>query len=196
MAGLPHWRNSTAAKEKYEPIYLNQFEVLITPPPAVAAAIGFGSTLMLDHVRKVTGIPEQAGTGKIVEQFYKFARRLYAAARPEATTVTLKIDFEVNLNQNNDMYIYNALRAWADLVYNPLTGAQGLKRDYADAIITVNIFNRSGQIFRELNFTPVFIGPDKLTEMTLDYTSDEIYRLNATFSADTYTEIRLGDVTK
>jgi hypothetical protein len=192
MAGLPHWRNSTASKEKYEPVYLNQFEVLITPPPAVAAAIGYGGTLMLDHVKKVEGLPEQAGTGKLVEQFYKFAKRLYAAAKPEATTATLKIDFEVNLNENNDMYTYNALRAWADLVYNPLTGAQGLKRDYADAAITVNIFNRSGQIFREFNFTPVFIGPDKLTEMKLDYASDEIYRLQATFSADTYTENRLG----
>jgi hypothetical protein len=90
------------------------------------------------------------------------------------------------------MYTYNALRAWADLVYNPLTGAQGLKRDYADAAITVNVFNRSGQIFREFNFEPVFIGPDKLTEMKLDYASDEIYRLTATFSADTYTENRLG----
>lgn len=194
MAGLPHWRNSTAAKQKYEPLYLNQFEVLITPPPAVAAALGFGDNLMLEHVRKIEGLPEQSATGKLVEQTYKFAKRLFAPAKPENTTATLKIEFEVNLNEDNDMYIYNALRAWADLVYNPLTGAQGLKRDYADAIITVNIFNRAGQIYREFNFTPVFIGPDKLTELKLDYLSDEIFRLTATFSADTYTENRIGSL--
>jgi hypothetical protein len=147
---------------------------------------------MLDHVKKIEGLPEQAATGKLTEQFYKFAKRLYAGAKPEATTATLKIDFEVNLNENNDMYVYNALRAWADLVYNPLTGAQGLKRDYANASITVNVFNRAGQIFREFNFEPVFIGPDKMTELVLDYQSEELYRLKATFSADTYTETRLG----
>jgi len=194
MAGLPHWRNSKAATLKYEPLYLNQFEVLITPPPAVAAAIGWGDNLMLEHVKKIEGLPELAASGKNVEQTYKFATRLYASPKPESTTATLKITFEVNLNEDNDMYIYNALRAWADLIYNPLTGAQGLKRDYADAIITVNIFNRVGEIYREFNFTPVFIGPEKMTEMSLDYASDEIYRLTATFSADAFTENRIGSL--
>jgi hypothetical protein len=192
MAGLPHWRNSTAATKKYEPLYLNQFEVIITPPPAVAQAIGYGDNLMLEHVKKIDGLPEQSATGKLVEQTYKFAKRMYAGAKPENTIATLKIDFEVNLNDDNDMYIYNALRAWGDLVYNPLTGAQGLKRDYADAIISVNIFNRVGDIYRQFDFTPVFLGPDKLTEMKLDYASEEIFRLQATFTADTYTETRIG----
>lgn len=194
MAGLPHFRNSKAATKKYEPLYLNQFEVLITPPPAIAGAVGYNDNLMLEHVKKIEGLPELAASGKNVEQTYKFAKRLYASAKPENTTATLKIEFEVNLNDDNDMYIYNALRAWADLVYDPLTGAQGLKKDYADAIITVNIFNRAGQIYREFNFSPVFIGPDKLTEMKLDYASDEIYRLTATFSADTFTESRIGSI--
>jgi hypothetical protein len=192
MAGLPHWRNSTAATKKYEPLYLNQFEVIITPPPAVAQAIGYGDNLMLEHVKKIDGLPEQSATGKLVEQTYKFAKRMYAGAKPENTIATIKIDFEVNLNDDNDMYIYNALRAWGDLVYNPLTGAQGLKRDYADAIISVNIFNRVGDIYRQFDFTPVFLGPDKLTEMKLDYASEEIFRLQATFTADTYTETRIG----
>jgi hypothetical protein len=194
MAGLPHWRNSTAATKKYEPLYLNQFEVIITPPPAVAQAIGYGDNLMLEHVKKIEGLPELAATGKLAEQTYKFAKRMYAPAKPVDTIATLKIDFEVNLNDDNDMYIYNALRAWADLVYDPLTGAQGLKRDYADAIISVNIFNRVGDIYRQFDFTPVFIGPDKMSEMKLDYSSDEIFRLQATFTADTFTETRIGAV--
>lgn len=194
MAGLPHWRNSTAATKKYEPLYLNQFEVLITPPPAIAGAAGFGDFLMLEHVKKIEGLPEQAASGKLVEQTYKFAKRMYAPAKPDTTIATLKIDFEVNLKDDNDNYIYNALRAWSDLVYDPLTGAQGLKKDYADALITVNIFNRVGDIYRTFDFSPVFIGPDKMTEMKLDYASDDIYRLQATFTADTYTESRLGEV--
>jgi hypothetical protein len=193
MAGLPHFKNSTAGPGKFEPIYLNQFEVIITPPPAVSGKIGFGNNLMLEHVLKVTSLPEYAGSGSaVVIQNYKFSQRTYAPAKPAQTYHQFTIDFEVNLNNANDMYIYNALRAWADLIYNPLTGRQGLKADYADASIQVTQFNRAGLIFREFMFSPVFIGPNKMTETVLDYTSEGIYKLTAQFTADSYTESRIG----
>ena len=193
MAGLPHFKNSTAGPGKYEPIYLNQFEVIITPPPAVSGKIGFGNNLMLEHVLKVTSLPEYAGSGSaVVIQNYKFSQRTYAPAKPAQTYHQFTIDFEVNLNNTNDMYIYNALRAWADLIYNPLTGRQGLKTDYADARIQVTQFNRAGLIFRDFMFSPVFIGPNKMTETVLDYTSDGIYKLAVQFTADSYTESRIG----
>jgi hypothetical protein len=193
MAGLPHFKNSTAGPGKFEPIYLNQFEVIITPPPAVSGKIGFGNNLMLEHVLKVTSLPEYAGSGSaVVIQNYKFSQRTYAPAKPAQTYHQFTIDFEVNLNNANDMYIYNALRAWADLIYNPLTGRQGLKTDYADASIQVTQFNRAGLIFRDFMFSPVFIGPNKMTETVLDYTSEGIYKLTAQFTADSYTESRIG----
>lgn len=193
MAGLPHFKNSTAGPGKYEPLYLNQFEVIITPPPAVAGKIGFGNNLMLEHVLKVTSLPELAGSGAaVITQNYKFSQRTYAPAKPAQTYHQFTIDFEVNLNNNNDMYIYNALRAWADLIYDPLTGRQGLKADYANASIQVTQFNRAGVIYRDFMFSPVFIGPNKLTETALDYAGDGIYKLTAQFTADTYTESRIG----
>jgi hypothetical protein len=193
MAGLPHFKNSAAGPGKFEPIYLNQFEVIITPPPAVSGKIGFGNNLMLEHVLKVTSLPEYAGSGSaVVIQNYKFSQRTYAPAKPAQTYHQFTIDFEVNLNNANDMYIYNALRAWADLIYNPLTGRQGLKTDYADASIQITQFNRAGLIFRDFVFGPVFIGPNKMTETVLDYTSEGIYKLTAQFTADSYTESRIG----
>lgn len=193
MAGLPHFKNSAAGPGKYEPIYLNQFEVIITPPPAVSGKIGFGNNLMLEHVLKVTSLPEYAGSGSaVVIQNYKFSQRTYAPAKPAQTYHQFTIDFEVNLNNNNDMYIYNALRAWADLIYNPLTGSQGLKVDYADASIQVTQFNRAGLIFRDFMFSPVYLGPAKMTETALDYTAEGIYKLAVQFTADSYTESRIG----
>jgi hypothetical protein len=198
MAGLPHFKNSTAGPGRYEPIYLNQFEVIITPPPAVAGKIGFGNNLMLEHVLKVDKLPEYAGSGSgVIVQHYKFSDRIYAPAKPAQTYHQFKIDFEVNLNDNNDNYIYNALRAWADLIYNPLTGRQGLKSAYAGpannpASIQVTQFNRAGAIFRDFVFSPVFIGPEKMTETELDYTNETILKLSVQFSADSYTETRIG----
>ena len=194
MAGLPHFKNSTAGPAKYEPLYLNQFEVIITPPPLVSGKIGFGNNLMLEHVLKVSTLPEFAGSGSaVVTQNYKFSQRTYAPAKPAQTYHQFSIDFEVNLNNNNDMYIYNALRAWGDLIYDPLTGRQGLKADYADASIQVTMFNRAGVIYRDFVFGPVFLGPTKMTETVLDYTQDNsIYKLTAQFTADTYKETRIG----
>jgi hypothetical protein len=194
MAGLPHFKNSAAGPGKYEPLYLNQFEVIITPPPLVSGKIGFGNNLMLEHVLKVTSLPEYSGSGSaVVTQNYKFSQRAYAPAKPTQTYHQFNIEFEVNLNNNNDMYIYNALRSWGDLIYDPLTGRQGLKADYADATIQVTMFNRSGVIYRDFVFGPVFLGPTKMTETVLDYTADNsIYKLTAQFTADTYKETRIG----
>ena len=99
MAGLPYWTNSTAAVKYYEPIYLNQFEVIITPPAVIG---GPNVSLLVEHVTKLTGLPELESSGTIVEQKYKFATRSYAGPAPDKTTVDLAISFTVNLNEENN----------------------------------------------------------------------------------------------
>lgn len=198
MAGLSHFKNSSAGLGRYEPIYLNQFEVVITPPPAIRGKIGFGGSLMLEHVLNFKNLPEYSGSGSaVVVQNYKFSQRAYAPAKPEKTYHQFTIDFELNLNESNDNYIYNALRAWGDLVYDPLTGRQGLKVDYAgpsndSAQIYVRQFKRDTTIFREFTFAPVFFGPQKMNETVLDYTGDKILQLTVQFTADMYKEVRVG----
>lgn len=202
MAGLPHFKNSTAGPGRYEPIYLNQFEVIITPPPAVANYIGFNNNLTLEHVKTVDKLPELAGNagGAIVTQRYKFSERAYASARPSTTLHKFKIDFELNLDDANDNYIYNAFRAWANLIFDPMTGTQGLKRDYAGttanpAVVQITQFNRAGLIFREFVFSPVFLDADKFNELKLDYAAEgqgSIATLTVPFVADRYVETRIG----
>ena len=202
MAGLPHFKNSTASRDNYEPVYLNQFEVIIIAPPAVSGKLGFTQNLTLEHVKTVGPLPELAGNAgsAIVTQKYKFAERAYAAPKPSTTLHKFVITFELNLNNTNDNYIYNAFRAWADLIYNPMTGQQGLKVDYAGtaanaASVQVTMFNRTGAIFREYVFSPVFLDQAKLTENTLDYGADgqtSIATLSVPFVADRYVETRVG----
>jgi len=194
MAGLPHFKNSTVGQQLFEPLYLNQFTVIITPP----ASINNTQTnqLLVEHVKKISGLPEQAGTGGTVDQSYRFSKRYFAGAKPKETGAKLTIDFEVNLNNANEMYVYNLFRAWANLVYDPLTGRQGLKKDYAPngASVYVGVHNRAGDVYREFSFSPVFVfGGDTLVEeMKLDYTSDSIYTASFTLMADSYTEVRNG----
>ena len=95
MAGLPYWTNSLASREYYEPIYTNQFEVILTPPPVIT---GSEVALLVEHVTSITGLPEINSAGELVEQKYKFATRSYAGATPNTTVADLELKFTVNLN--------------------------------------------------------------------------------------------------
>lgn len=189
MAGLPHWDNSEASRNSYEPIFQNQFEFIINPPTALAADAK--APLLVEHILKLTGIPEQLTPGTVT-QYYKFSKRMYSGAVPNDTIAKLSCTFEVNLDNENNMYVYNSLRAWGDLIYDPLTGRQGLKKDYTGSAKLV-IFNKAGDIFREFTFVNMFLDKE-INAISLDYTSTTIYQITASFTADTWRETRVGQI--
>lgn len=189
MAGLPHWNNSQAARNYYEPLFKNQFEVIITPPATITDNVN----LLVEHVTKVSGLPEKAGSGALVKQYYKFAERTFVGGFPGETSVSLSMDFEINLNEDNNMYVYNTLRAWADLIYDPLNGRQGLKKDYVGEIY-VGVFNKAGQIYREFRFKPAYLEAP-INAMDLSYVDNDIYRITGLkFRCDAYVETRVGQI--
>lgn len=191
MPGLPHWDNSAAAINNYEPIFQNQFELVINTP-AFVTNNDDNNALLIEQIKTVSGLPEFLTPGSTT-QTYKFAKRAYANATPNNTLVdSLQVTFEVNINDENNMYVYNTLRAWGDLIYDPLTGTQGLKKDYVGTMSLV-IFNKAGEIFRTYEFINAFL-KEPLSAMTLDYNSNNLYTLTAKFTADTYRETRIGEI--
>ena len=160
MAGLPHFTSSKAAVSLYEPVYLNQFEVLIQPPVGVSNPIGnAGRTLLVENITQITGL-EVDKTPTPITQTYKFANRRYAGGA-------------------------------VDLVYNPLTGAMGLKSTYAGATyILVSIFNKQGDVFRRMKFLNCF-PTDNLTPLPLTYEGggNTPYTITARFRADYFEDV-------
>ena len=182
MAGLSHYKNSKAGMKNFEPVFLNQFEITLIPPSGIDAGTGNnGQNLLLEHVKKVSGL-EIDKNPATVEQYYKFAKRRYAGARPETTTIDVTIDFEVNLNDANSMYTFKTLRQWSDLIYNPNTGGMGLKKDYVGSGL-ITIFNKAGDIHRKVRL-PVMWPITAINPMELDYQSTDIWILSLTFAAD------------
>jgi hypothetical protein len=180
--GLPHYKNSKASTAKYEPVFLNQFELILTPPAGIDPGVGNnGQNLMMEHVKKVSGLELDKNPG-VIDQHYKFAKRRYAGSKPETTTFDMVVDFEVNLNDANSMYIFKTLRQWNDIIYNPMTGAMGLKKDYSGSG-TLTIFNKAGDIFRKIRI-PVLFPMTAINAMELDYQSTEIYTISMTFACE------------
>ena len=170
MAGLPHYRNSKASMNKFEPVYNAQFEVTLQPPAAVS-----DWSLVMEQVLKVGGV-EINKQPAVVEQQYKSAKRSFAGGMVDDTTVDITLDFEVNLNDANSMYVYRALRRWTDLIYDPLTGRMGLKKDYTGGPMIINYFNKNGDIFRQIKL-PVCFPTSPITPIESDYTNNDIYRI-------------------
>jgi hypothetical protein len=185
MAGLPHFTNSTAGVKLYEPVYLNQFEVLVTPPASVTLAnTRFrGEGILTQQVKSISGLAVDIQPGGVSSQFYKFAERRYAGGAPADTSFALNIQFEVNLNEQNSMIVYKIMRQWADLIYNPLTGAMGIKKDYVGSIV-VSIFNKQGDVFRRISLNNCFLTAN-INPMNLDYNAGEnLYTLETSWKAD------------
>lgn len=185
MAGLPHYKNSTAAMNNFEPLYKAHFEVIITPPPSIS-----NWNLVLENVFKVDMdttklIPEK------VTQRYKFATRTYSGGAVEDTSVEITMGFEINLDNNNSPYVLKALRKWTDLIYDPLTGRMSLKKDYIGGPMIVSAFNKQGDIYRQWKF-PVIFPITTIPKLDFDYTSNEIFKIeDFKFIADYFEEIIL-----
>lgn len=184
---LPHYKNSKAGMNNFEPVYLNLFEVTIVPPTGIDPGTGQnGQNLLLEHVTSVSGLELDKNPGT-VEQHYKFAKRRYAGSKPDTTTMDVTIDFEVNLDDANSMYTFKVLRQWSDLIYNPLTGSMSLKRDYVGSGL-ITMFNRAGDIFRRVRI-PVWFPISEIPPMDLDYQSTEVYKISLTFAVDYWEDV-------
>jgi hypothetical protein len=191
MAGLPHFTNARAAINNFEPVYLNQFEVIINPPSGItdASTSYNGEMLLTQQVKTITGLSTDITAVDPIQQNYKFATRRYAGGEPSTSDMNLTLEFEVNLNDKNSMAVYKILRQWSDLIYNPLTGAMGIKSDYVGSMV-ISIFNKRGDVFRRIRIPSCFLS-ESLNSMELDYENPAIYSVSASFICDYWEDLFL-----
>jgi hypothetical protein len=137
----------------------------------------------------ITGLAVDILPASNVEQNYKFATRRYAGGEPSTSDMTLTMEFEVNLNDANSMSTYKILRQWSDLIYNPLTGAMGLKTDYVGSLV-ISIFNKRGDVFRRIRVPSCFLS-EAINAMELDYENPAIYTVSTSWICDYWEDLFL-----
>jgi len=185
--GLSHFRNSRASQELYEPVYLNLFTIQIELPPAVGSTPE-NTNLLLENVQKIGGLVSHKFPAALVSQYYKWAARRFAGAKPDQTTMDLTIDFEVNLDRTPSAYVLKTLRKWCDLVYDPLTGRTGIKADYVAPWMLITLYDRAARPFWQWKCYNVF-PMTALPAPELDYQSADIYKITAFgIACDTWDE--------
>ncbi len=188
-----HYQNSDAARNMWEVVSPALFEVYMKFPNILDNKIG-NSYLMFEHVRSISGLDGLTPTVGTVVQKYKYAERHYAAAGPDKTSLELTLTYTMNLDSYHENYIYNMLRKWYDLVYNPQNGEMLTKKDYANGSqMTIVEHNRDGAIWRRitcLNFFPS-TPPTGLNEDSYDNTGDA-KTVSITFVVDDWVEEIVG----
>ena len=186
MAKLPHYVNSTAAMQEYEPVYLNLFELTIQPPTGLPL---WSTPLLMEQVIKVSGLDVDKVPPAGVQQTFKGWTRSYANAKLDQTFVDIVVDFEVNLNDANSMYMYKGLKNWCNLIFNPLTAAMSLKKDYAGGPLLISAYNRVGDVFRQYNFDVVW-PTTNINAIEFDYGSTDKFTITGfTFRADYFGDV-------
>lgn len=186
---LPHLKNSTAGRNKFDPVHNNIFELRFTVPEALRNTYGKDEVLLTEHVTKVTGIGaalnKAPGTGT---QKFMGTDRSYITPKLDSTRAEFSVEFTLNLRNDVDNYIYKLLRAWAALGYDINTGARSLKRDYCADWMDLAIANRAGDIYHEIIFKDVMMNGDLGGPADYDYESGDAQVITANFVSDWWEE--------
>ena len=186
---LPHIQNSTAGRNKFDPVHQNIFEVRFTVPDAIRDQFGKDEVLLTEHVTKITGVGGAINKAPNVQQ-QKFmgTDRSYIVPKLDNTHAELEMEFTLNLRDDTDNYIYKIFRAWAALGYDVNTGSRALKRDYCADWLNIAVANRAGDIFHEIIFKDVMMNGDLSGYGDFDYETGDACTLSCKFVSDWWQE--------
>lgn len=182
---FPHVINSTAAVQKYEPVVASNFNANFVSMGNLKKKIG-DLTFLREYIKSVTGlfIEKSANT---VEAGFKTTKFRYDSNEKE-TFYDVDIAFFNFLDNDSKQLVYNKILQWSRVKYNPLTGERGLKKDYADACIVVEKFNRDGTVYWKRMGHSVFPMGD-LPDQIADYTSHDMQELEVSFNVDYVSDV-------
>lgn len=186
---LPHITNSTAGVNLYDPVHKSIFEVSMELP----ADIDFADTgLLTQHVLNVSGLDALYRAPEVESQKFMGVDRSYIKPTLQDTKASIEIEFSLNLNDNNDNYVLNVLRAWAALGHNIATGTRSRKSNYVAPWMKIRIANRAGDVYQDITFKDVMLNGALEMDGGLDYTADDALNVKAKFVSDWWTEQVVG----
>jgi len=130
-----------------EVVYLNLFEISFILP-VILQAQGRDPFMLLQQATNIDF--ELTPAIETAEQKFKFSTRQFMKT-PTKTSIDFNIKFNINVDDNGSMVVWNTLRAWYDLVWNSQNGTLNYKSDIIGTIIA-NQHDKKGVVLRRVTF--------------------------------------------
>ena len=186
---LPHITNSKAGVNKWDPVHKNLFEVYFTLPEALRSQFAQDEAILTEHVLKVDGLANLNKVPAVSQQRFMGTDRSYIQSGLDQTRVEFTIEFNLNLRNGIDNYIYKLLKAWGKLGYDISTGEKVLKKDYCADWMRIVVANRVGDIYQDIVLKDVMMnkGPEDAAS-GFDYESRETFNVTVGFVSDWWDE--------
>jgi hypothetical protein len=180
---LPHFTQLQTTDVNNEALYPSLFEITFVLP-TILQAEGRDPLMLLENATNIK-LPLTPDIDYKTQQF-KFSTRAYMTL-PGQTHVDFDINFNVNVNADGSVFVWNTLRSWYDLVWNSQDGSTCYKRDIVGTVI-VNHHDRKGEIVRRVTYHNAQIRG--IADIDLDWTksTDIIENVNAKFVSDYWTD--------
>lgn len=183
---LAHFNNILSHNQNNEPIYKALFE-LSFDLPSILGASPDEAKLLLENARNIT-LPLTPDIEVQVQRF-KYSTRAYVTLPSETHIADLSINFNLNENDKNSVFVWKTLKRWYDLAWNSQTGETHTKREMIGRII-VNVHNKKGKVIRRVEYNNVQIVGIQEWELNWD-SPTEILECTAKFIADYWYDLYL-----
>lgn len=179
----PHLNNTKAGNNLWDPMHNSIFEIQFEGLSAMGLCTEDERMVLTEQVTTVQGLDSLIKVIGVGEQKFMGVTNSYANPVYDTTAADITVEFNLNLKNTTDAYVYNVFSKWNKILYDMQTGTRLLMSQYVCPSITINEANRDGSIWRT-----IILGKVILTGMTgldgLDYAANEARKLTCTFRAD------------
>jgi hypothetical protein len=178
---LAHFTAIDSHHEKWEPIHKNLYEVTVILPTVLQTIHPNATHLLLEN--SVTAKMPTYPTLGVVDQRFKYSTRLFVMMPDTTSQKDLKFTFNLNQNDDYQIFCFKILKDWYDLAWNNETGTLHYKKNLVGDII-VHQHDKEGKVIRRVTYhntmMTAFTGMEDLDWSAVT----EIMKLDASFVCD------------
>ena len=178
---LAHFTMIDSHKEKWEPIHPNLYEVTIILPQILQSIHPNATHLLLENTTtaKMPDYPELTP----ISQRFKYSTRLFLSTPDKTSIDDMQISFNLNQNDDYQIFVFKILKDWYDLAWNNETGTLHYKKNMVGDVI-VHQHDREGKVIRRVTYHNCqfkkFAGMEELSWES----NTDVMKLDAHWSVD------------
>jgi hypothetical protein len=178
---LAHFTAVDSHHEKWEPIHPNLYEVTVILPAVLQSIHPNATHLLLEN--SVTATMPTYPTLATQEQRFKYSTRIFVMMPDTTSAKDMKFGFNLNQNDDYQIFCFKILKDWYDLAWNNETGTLHYKKNLVGDVI-IHQHDKEGKVIRRVTYHNTMMTGFSGME-TLDWsTTADIMKLEASFVAD------------